>query len=120
MTSVTSKSPLSAMLGNAFNKYDRNKDGALDSDEFRSFNEILKPGIATDENGKPTIDYDSVMDHDGDGMVTEDEMQSTGVLMPAYLTDPTLDKMWQYLSTRSDRDATAAADILREGGDREI
>jgi Ca2+-binding EF-hand superfamily protein len=120
MTSVSSsRNALSAMLGVAFNKMDRNKDGALDADEFGSFNEVLKPGIATDENGRPSVDYFSRMDQDADGEVTQQEMHSTGVLMPASLTDPTLGKMWDYLSRKGDAAAQAAADLIRDDGTAE-
>ena len=115
MTSVTSKNPLSTMLDNDFSKFDRNNDDALDSEEFQSFNEILKPGIALDANGKPTTDYSIRMDHNSDCMITRQEMETTGVLMPASLTDPTLGKMWDYLSARTDDPAAqAAAAILKE------
>ncbi len=81
MTSINNTNPLSQMLNNAFAKLDRNGDGKLNSDEFKTFNEILKPGVATDEQGKPTIDYSERMDHDGDGMVSQNEMNTTGLLM---------------------------------------
>lgn len=73
------------MLNNAFGKFDKDGDGKLNSDEFKTLNEILKPGIATDEQGKPTVDYSERMDHDGDGLVSQDEMNTKGVLM---LADP--------------------------------
>jgi hypothetical protein len=58
---------------------DKDGDRKLNSDEFKTFNEILKPGIATDEQGKPTVDYSERMDHDGDGLVSQDEMNTTGL-----------------------------------------
>ena len=90
MTTINNASPLSQMLNNAFEKFDKDRDGKLNSDEFKTFNEILKPGIATDEKGKPTVDYSERMDHDSDGLVSQDEMNSTGLLMPADLCDPSL------------------------------
>ncbi|MDS7598376.1 hypothetical protein [Agrobacterium tumefaciens] len=56
MTTTNNASPLSQMLNNAFEKFDRDGGGKLTSDEFKTFNEILKPDIATDEQGKPTVD----------------------------------------------------------------
>lgn len=49
MTTINNATPLSQMLNNAFEKFDKDRDGKLNSDEFKTFNEILKPGIATDD-----------------------------------------------------------------------
>jgi Ca2+-binding EF-hand superfamily protein len=117
VTTIDRSNPLSSMLDNAFTKFDRNKDGKLDTEEFRPFYEILKPGIALDKDKKPTIseqEYQGRMDHNSDGGVTRTEMQSTGVLMPASLTDDSLNSMMQYLLKQQIASAQAAAGILAE------
>jgi hypothetical protein len=101
------------MLNNAFSKFDRNGDGKLNAEEFRSFNEILKPGIAVDDDGRPTIDYGRAMDRNADKLITRDEMNATGVLMPAKLTDISLEAMFSYLLSKGDPTALAAAAILK-------
>ncbi|MCW0001006.1 hypothetical protein OE766_22490 [Pararhizobium sp. YC-54] len=78
LTSINNANPLSQMLNNAFAKFDKDGDG--------------KPGIANDEQGKPTVDYSERMDPDGDGLVSQDEMNTTGLLKPAALCDPTLNQ----------------------------
>ena len=40
MTTINNASPLSQMLNNAFGKFDKDGDGKLNSDEFKTFNEI--------------------------------------------------------------------------------
>ena len=117
MTTINNASPLSQMLNNAFGKFDKDGDGKLNSDEFKTFNEILKPGIATDEQGKPTVDYSERMDHDSDGLVSQDEMNSTGLLMPADLCDPSLNSMLDYLLLKADPLAVEAASLLKEEAD---
>jgi Ca2+-binding EF-hand superfamily protein len=107
------------MLNNAFSKFDRDGDAKLNPEEFRSFNEILKPGIAVDRNDLPTVDYSKTMDRDSDGVVTRDEMNCTGVLMPARLTDDSLKMILNYLSLKEDPSAIAAAAILKDGLDQE-
>lgn len=119
MTSVGSSNPLAGMLNNAFSKFDRNGDGKLNGEEFRNFNEILKPGIALDKDGRPTVDYSRVMDQDADTMITRDEMNATGVLMPAKLTDDSLGAMFTYLLTKADSSALAAAAVLKPELDRQ-
>jgi Ca2+-binding EF-hand superfamily protein len=113
VTSVGSFNPLAGMLNNAFSKFDRNGDGKLNAEEFRSFNEILKPGIAVDDDGRPTIDYGTAMDRNADKLITRDEMNATGVLMPAKLTDNSLEAMFNYLLSKGDPTALAAAAILK-------
>ncbi len=108
------------MLNNAFSKFDRDGDNKLNSEEFRTFNEILKPGIAVDKNDRPTVDYSKTMDFNSDGLVTRDEMNSTGILMPARLTDDSLKMILNYLSLKEDPSAIAAAAILKEALDQEI
>lgn len=86
MTPVNRTNPLARMLDTAFDKFDQNKDGKLNADEYKHFYEILTPGIAVDKNGTPAIsgqEYRNRMDANADGDVSLAEMQSTGVLMPA-------------------------------------
>ncbi len=117
MTTINNARPLSQMLNNEFAKFDKDGDGKLNSDEFKTFNEILKPGIALDEQVKPTVDYSERMDHDGDGMVSQDEMNTTGLLMPAALCDPTLKSMLEYLLLSADPSALEAAALLKDNAD---
>ncbi|MET4492165.1 hypothetical protein [Bradyrhizobium sp. LA7.1] len=118
MTSTDKTNPLARMLDNAFTKFDRNKDGKLDTTEFKAFNELLKPGIALDETGKPKVDYNSRMDLDGDHAITREEMHATPVLMPASLSDPSLTAMLTYLHSLQDNpNAAAAAAILAQDDD---
>ena len=119
LTSVGSSNSLAGMLNNAFPKFDRNGDGKLNAEEFRNFNEILKPGIALDKDGRPTVDYSTVMDRDADTMITRDEMNATGVLMPAKLTDDSLQAMFNYLLAKADSSALAAAAALKPEPDRQ-
>jgi len=89
------------MLGNAFDKLDQDRSGGLDRSEFKAMYEVLKPGLAEDEDGKKTVSQSeefSKMDHNSDGQVSKDEMQTTGVLMPADLTDDSLTSMIKYLN----------------------
>lgn len=119
LTSVGSSNSLAGMLNNAFSKFDRNGDGKLNAEEFRNFNEVLKPGIALDKDGRPTVDYSTAMDRDADTMITRDEMNSTGVLMPAKLTDDSLEAMFNYLLAKADSSALAAAAALKPEPDRQ-
>ena len=114
MTTINNASPLSQMLNKAFEKFDRDGDGKLNADEFKKFNEILKPGIAVDKEGKPTIDYSERMDHDGDKLISQDEMNSTPLLMPADLCDPSLKSMLDYLLLKNDPLAIEAASLLKD------
>jgi hypothetical protein len=115
---MTTVNPLSTMLDTAFTKFDRNKDGKLDTTEFQSFYEILKPGIAVDENNKPKISVDAEfkrMDHNGDGGVIREEMQTTGILMPAKLSsDGSLNAMLEYLQQQTSESALMAAKLLMD------
>jgi Ca2+-binding EF-hand superfamily protein len=110
----TKNNPLGAMLDKAFNKFDQDGDGKLDKSEFASFNEILKPGIAVDADGKPTTDYSETMDENSDGSITKDEMENTPVL-PAALTSDNFGSMISYLKLQDTPEALEAASIL---GDR--
>jgi Ca2+-binding EF-hand superfamily protein len=112
MTSTSTATQLSQMLNNAFTKFDRDGDDKLNSEEFANFNEVLKPGLKLDDKGNPTVDMNEKMDHDRDGFVSRDEMDSTGVLMPANLTDSTLKSMLDYLHLQVDPAALQAAAIL--------
>jgi hypothetical protein len=119
MTVVGTSNPLAAMLNNAFSKFDKDSNGNLDSQEFTSFNEILKPGIAYDKDGKPLRDMSQDMDHDKNGEISQEEMITTGVLMPAELTDPSLKSMLNYLTLQDDPLAVQAAALLKEALDEE-
>jgi hypothetical protein len=118
VTSINNASPLSQMLNNAFAKFDKDGDGKLNSNEFKKFNEILKPGTATEEQGKPTVDYSGRMDHDGDGLLSQDEMNTTGLLMPAALCDSSLKSMRDYLLLKADPSALEAAALLEDEADK--
>jgi Ca2+-binding EF-hand superfamily protein len=115
MSAVNSDNRLSAMLDNAFAKVDRNKDGQLDAQEYKSFYEVLRAGIAVDQNDVAKIsdgEYFQRMDHNADGGVTREEMQSTPVLMRADLCDPSLDAMIGWLKDQSTAAASLAARYL--------
>ena len=115
MNSIDRTNPLANMLSNAFDKFDQDRDGKLNTAEFSSFYEILKPGIGYDANNSMSISceqYQDRMDHDGDQGVSKDEMLTTTVLMPAELTDESLDAMVQYLLASKDPKSVAAAAIL--------
>ncbi|MFP3547250.1 hypothetical protein SB748_27945 [Rhizobium sp. SIMBA_035] len=118
MTSATISTQLSQMLDNAFTKFDRDRDDKLNSEEFANFNEVLKPGLKLDDRGNPSVDMNAKMDHDGNGFVDRVEMGSTGILMPANLTDSTLKSMLDYLHLQVDPAALQAAAILEEGSDK--
>lgn len=86
--------PVSKLLDSAFTRVDRNQDGKLNADEYKSFYEVLKAGVAIDESGAPQIteqDYRGRMDSNSDGEVTRSEMHSVGVLMPADYTENSLE-----------------------------
>jgi Ca2+-binding EF-hand superfamily protein len=108
----SSADALGQMLDKAFKKFDQNDDGKLDPSEFKKFNEILKPGIGVDENGKPSVDYSKTMDINSDGYITEDEMNSTTVVMPASLTSNSFGSLISYLKAEATPDSIDAASIL--------
>lgn len=115
MTTVNSSSSLSSMLALAFQRVDQSQDGQLNADEFSSFHEVLKAGIAVDDEGTPVIsenEYFNRMDHDRNGQVDESEMQSTGVLMPAELTDDSLDAMIKHLLEQATKKSAEVAALL--------
>lgn len=116
-TSTATATQLSQMLNNAFTKFDRDGDDKLNSEEFKNFNEVLKPGLKLDDKGNPTVDMNAKMDHDSDGFVDREEMETTGVLMPADLTDSTLKSMLDYLHLKVDPAAIRAASILEGDAD---
>jgi Ca2+-binding EF-hand superfamily protein len=117
MTSTSTTTQLSLMLNKAFTKFDRDGDDRLNSEEFANFDEVLKPGLKLDDQGNPTVDMKAKMDQDGDGFVDRAEMDSTGVLMPANLTDSTLKSMLDYLHLKVDPAALQAAAILERGSE---
>lgn len=115
MTTISTANPLANMLGNAFNKLDQDQSEGLDRTEFRNLYEILKPGIASDKDGKLLVSEGEEfkrMDHNADGQVSSTEMQTTGVLMPARLTDDLLNAMIEYLKLLDTFSAKSAASIL--------
>jgi Ca2+-binding EF-hand superfamily protein len=112
MTAPVTGNPLSQMLNNAFTKLDRDGDNKLNADEFADFNQVLMPGLKLDDNGKPTVDMQARMDHNGDGFVDRDEMNTTGVLMPADMCDPSLGSIINYLHLKGDDAALRAMTML--------
>jgi hypothetical protein len=105
MTVVADASPLSQMLNKAFAKFDRDGNNKLTGDELNNFDQILRPGVALDDNGRPTVDMKQKLDHNGDGDVDLDEMNSTGILMPANM------RHGLFLSSR-----ISARQVRRSGG----
>lgn len=112
MTSSIGTNSLSTMMGNAFIRLDLDKDGKLNGAEFKSFYEVLKPGIALDEDKKPVVgERESMerMDTNSDGSVSREEAHGAQILMPAELTDGSLQSMLKYLLEQSSLSAQAAA-----------
>lgn len=112
MTTASDTSPLAQMLNNAFTKFDRNGDNKLTGEELENFNQILMPGVAVDDNGRSKVDMKQRLDHDSDGAVGRDEVNSTGILMPAEMSDPSLTSLLNYLHAKNDPAALQAAAIL--------
>jgi hypothetical protein len=115
MTTIGRTDPLASMLGNAFDKLDQDQDKNLDRSEFKALYEMLKPGIAEDRNGVKQFSAEAEfdrMDHNADGRVSKDEMSTTGVLMPADLTDDSLNAMIKYLNALNTVQAKSAASLL--------
>jgi Ca2+-binding EF-hand superfamily protein len=115
MTTINASNPLANMLNNTFDKLDQDQSASLDRGEFKSLYEVLKPGIAADKDGKLLIGEDEEflrMDHNADGQVSRTEMQSTGVLMPAKLTDDSLGSMIEYLKLLDTFSAKSAVALL--------
>lgn len=115
MSAIDPNNGMNVMLDKAFARFDRNHDNKLDSDEYKSFYEILKNGIAMDKDNQPVVSNQQFferMDHNGDGGVSSEEMHSTPFLMRADLCDPSLDKMIQWLRDQSTEAATLAAQLL--------
>lgn len=121
---MTAINPLGTLLANAYVKFDRDKDGRLDRGEFQSFHEILKPGIACDEENQPTLtssDYFKRMDANRDGGVTSEEVLSTGVIMPSALCgDGSIDAMLQFLQQQNSETAALATTYLLEKEEPEV
>ncbi|MFC5755662.1 EF-hand domain-containing protein [Rhizobium sp. GCM10022189] len=112
MTTATDTSPLTQVLNKVFTKFDRNGDNKLTGQELENFDQILMPGVAVDDNGRPKVDMKQRLDHDANGAVGRDEMHSTGILMPAEMTDPSLTSLLNYLHAKNDPAALQAAAIL--------
>lgn len=103
------------MLSNAFNKLDQDQSKGLDRGEFKALYEMLKPGIAADKDGNLLVSEGEEfkrMDHNVDGQVSNTEMQTTGVLMPANLTDDSLSSMIEYLKHLDTFSARSAVSLL--------
>ncbi|MDX0425086.1 EF-hand domain-containing protein [Sinorhizobium medicae] len=109
MTVVADASPLSQMLNKAFAKFDRDGNNKLTGDELNNFDQILRPGVALDDNGRPTVDMKQKLDHNGDGAVDLDEMNSTGILMPANMCDTDFSSLLGYLRAKADDPAALQA-----------
>jgi hypothetical protein len=115
MSTIDPNNRMETMLDNAFSRFDRNQDKKLDKEEYTSFYEILRNGIAMDKDNKPVISTEQFferMDHNGDASVSNEEMHNTGFLMRADLCDPSLDNMIQWLREQSTEAATLAAQLL--------
>ncbi|MDX0432863.1 hypothetical protein GOC91_15375 [Sinorhizobium medicae] len=120
MTVVADASPLSQMLNKAFAKFDRDGNNKLTGDELNNFDQILRPGVALDDNGRPTVDMKQKLDHNGDGAVDLDEMNSTGILMPANMCDTDFSSLLGYLRAKADDPAALqAAAILGMNDNKE-
>ena len=115
MSTIDPNDRMSTMLDNVFTRIDRNQDKKLDAEEYKSFYEVLRNGIALDKNNQPVVtdrQFFERMDHNGDGGVTSEEMHSTNFLMRADLCDPSLDNMIAWLREQSTEAATLAAQLL--------
>jgi Ca2+-binding EF-hand superfamily protein len=119
MTVSADASPLSQLLNKAFAKFDRNGDSKLTGTELDNFDQILRPGVALDDNGGPTVDMKQKLDHDGDGAVDLDEMNSTGILMPASMCDTDFSSLLGYLHAKTDDPAALQAAAILELNDNE-
>jgi len=109
MAVAADTSPLSQLLNKAFAKFDRDGDSKLTGDELDNFDQILRPGVALDDNGRPTVDMKQKLDHNGDGAVDLDEMNSTGILMPASMCDSDFSSLLGYLRAKADDQAALQA-----------
>ena len=120
---MTTINPLATMLGTAFDKLDRNKDGKLGRGEFNMFYEVLKPGVPHDKENRPLVtasDLFKRMDANSDDSVTKSEVLSTGVIMPAELSsDGSIDALLQYLRQLESGTAAEAAALLAAKEDPE-
>ena len=68
MAVAADTAPLSQLLNKAFAKFDRDGDSKLTGDELDNFDQILRSGVALDDNGRPTVDMKQKLDHNGDGV----------------------------------------------------
>jgi Ca2+-binding EF-hand superfamily protein len=120
---VNPSSSLPNLLAQAFQRVDASGDGKLNREDFSSFYEVLKAGIAVDGEGTPQIsetEYFERMDHNRDGVVEESEMQSTGVLMPAELTSgDSLNALIQHLLEQATKKSTEVAMLLSKDDDQD-
>ena len=115
MSTIDPNDRMNAMLDNVFTRIDRNQDKKLDAEEYKSFYEVLRNGIAMGNDNKPVVsekEFFERMDHNGDGGVSNEEMHSTTFLMRADLCDPSLDNMITWLREQSTEAATLAAQLL--------
>lgn len=114
---MSSINALGQLLDKAFTKIDRNQDNNLDSGEFRSFYEVLRPGLV-DENNNANVSVNDMfqkMDHNDDGLVSRNEMATTTVAIPAVITpDESLDLMIKYLQEQGTASASLTAKYLSE------
>ncbi|WP_434729553.1 EF-hand domain-containing protein [Rhizobium binae] len=117
MTVAADASPLSQMLNKAFAKFDRDGDSKLTGDELNNFDQILKPGVALDDHGRATVDMKQKLDYNGDGAVDLDEMNSTGILMPASMCDTDFSSLLGYLRAKTDDPAALQAAAILELND---
>lgn len=115
MSTIDPNDRMNAMLDNVFTRIDRNQDKKLDAEEYKSFYEVLRNGIAMGNDNKPVVsekEFFERMDHNGDGGVSNEEMHNTPFLMRADLCDPSLDNMIAWLREQSTEAATLAAQLL--------
>jgi Ca2+-binding EF-hand superfamily protein len=115
MSTIDTNNRMETMLDNAFSRFDRNQDSKLDKEEYTSFYEMLRNGIALGLDNKPVVSekqFFERMDHNGDASVSNEEMHGTNFLMRADLCDPSLDNMIQWLREQSTEAATLAAQLL--------
>lgn len=64
----------------------------------------------------PTVDFGEP----GDGMVSQEEMNTTGLLTPADLCNPSLRSMLDQLRLKADPQSLEAAAILEDDSDSSI
>ena len=115
MSEIDSTNVVQTMLRSAFTRLDANASKSLDKGEFKAMYEMLLPGTAVDRNGKPKVSLDDAfarMDHNHDGQITQNEMDTTPVALPADVCDESLQHMIQYLLTKGTKSSVDAAALL--------